>query len=330
MGAQMQKGQGENFQPFRADEAREFFYSKSKKPENKLTTVKEAVAKYVKDGSYIGVGGFGADRIPTACIHELIRQGQKNLGLSGHTATHDCQLLAAAENFDRCDIAYVIGLEARGMSRVARKYFESGKVKMCDWSNAALAWRYKAAAMGVSYLPTRSMMGTDTFKYSAAKVVECPFTGDKYCAVPALSPDVAFIHVHRADVFGNCQIDGVNIADADLAQASKRVIVTTERIISDEEIRREPWKTTIPYWCVDAVIQVPYGSFPGNMEKEYFSDEKHIMDWLKAEKDPEEFKAFFKKYVLDTKDFYEYLELCGGIERINQLRFEELLVQKDQ
>ncbi len=322
----LKTGKGELFMTYDADESRHFFKDKNKKLVNKLTTVPEAVEKYIPDGTYIAVGGFGGVRISTSVLHEILRQGKKNLGLSGHTSTHDCQILAAGECFDRCDIAYVIGLEARGLSRVSRKYFESGKVKFTEWTNAALAWRYKAAAMGVSYLPCRTMLGTDTFEQSAAKEVLCPFTGAKYAAVPALSPDVAMIHVHRCDVYGNCQIDGINISDADLAKASKHVIITAERIVPNEEIRRQPWATTIPAWCVDAVIQVPYGSFPGCMEKEYFSDEDHFALWLKKEKDPEEFKAFIKKYILDTKNFSEYLELCGGISRLNDLRFDELMV----
>ena len=117
------------------------------------------------------------------------------------------------------------------------------------------------------------MMGTDTFEHSAAKEMHCPFTGRKLLALPALSPDVALIHVHRADVYGNCQIDGIIMADDDIAKASKRVIITTEKIISNDEIRREPNRTIIPYWCVDAVIEMPFGSYPGNMPGEYFSDE---------------------------------------------------------
>ena len=106
----------------------------------------------------------------------------------------------------------------------------------------------------------------------------------------------------------------------DIAKASKRVIVTTEKIISNEEIRREPHKTVIPYWCVDAVIEIPYGSYPGNMPGEYYSDEEHLMEWLKTEKDPEAFKAFIDKNIFNTKSFYEYLELNGGMKKILKLK----------
>lgn len=316
----LKEGIGEVFNSSNADEMRSFFRNKKKVLENKLTTVKEAVTKYVNDGDYLAVGGFGGVRIPTALIHEVVRQKKKDLGFSGHVSTHDCQILAAGQSFNRVDAAYVVGLEARGLSKNSRRMFESGNVKVTEWSNGALSWRFKAAAMGLPYIPSRVMLGTDTFKYSAAKEGLCPFTGQKLALLPALYPDVAFIHVHRADKYGNCQIDGILVADDDIAKASKRVIVTTEKIISNEEIRREPSKTIIPYWCVDAVIELPYGSYPGNMPGEYYSDETHISDWLNTEKDPEAFKEFIDKNIYNTKDFYEYLELNGGLEKIKELR----------
>jgi glutaconate CoA-transferase subunit A len=169
------------------------------------------------------------------------------------------------------------------------------------------------------------MLGTDTFKHSAAQEVECPFTGQKLAALPALYPDVAILHVHRADVYGNCQIDGILVADDDIAKASKRVIVTTEKIISNEEIRREPGKTVIPYWCVDAVIEMPFGSYPGNMPGEYFSDEEHLKDWLNAEKDEMQLEEFIGHHILSSKDFYEYLEKNGGMNKMKQLMQAEHL-----
>ncbi|MEI8113765.1 MAG: CoA-transferase [Bacteroidia bacterium] len=322
----LQTGQGELFMSPNVEDARAFFHQKKKLMTNKLTSVKEAVERYLHNGDYLAIGGFGGVRIPTALLHEVIRQQKKNLGFSGHVATHDCQILSAGECFDRCDAAYIVGLEARGLSTNARRLFESGTIQVTEWSNAALSWRFKAAAMGVPFLPCRSMLGTDTFKYSAAKEIECPFTGQKLLAVPALFPDVAFIHVHRADIYGNCQIDGILVADDDIAKASKHVIITTEKIIDHEEIRREPGKTIIPFWCVDAVIEVPFGSYPGNMPGEYYSDEEHIAEWLKKEKNPEEFAAFIRKNILETKDFYEYLQINGGIQKIQKLHQTEHLL----
>ena len=322
---QLNKGIGDLFISPNADDKRAFFRAKNKQMKSKLTSVSEAIDAYLTDGDYIAIGGFGGVRIPTALIHEIIRKKRKNLGFAGHVSTHDCQLLSAGKSFDRCDAAYIVGLEARGLSKNSRRMFESGGVKVTEWSNAALSWRFKAAAMGLPYLPSRVMLGTDTFKHSAAVEIECPFTNQKLAALPALYPDVALLHVHRADIYGNCQIDGILVADDDIAKASKRVIVTTEKIVSNEEIRREPGKTVIPYWCVDAVIEVPFGSYPGNMPGEYFSDEDHLNDWLQAEKDLEQFKDFLHHHIYSSADFYAYLEKNGGINKMIALRKAEHL-----
>ncbi|MBT3272955.1 MAG: CoA transferase subunit A [Spirochaetales bacterium] len=325
MSTSLKTGSGPLFVKPDADAGRERSRRKDKRLKNKTTTVKEAVIRFIHDGDYLALGGFGSNRIAASLLHEIVRQRRKNLGLAGHTVTHDCQILAAGRCFNRCDVAYVVGLEARGLSKNARNMFEDGSVEVAEWTNASLAWRFKAAAMGLPFLPARVMMGTDTFEHSGAKEILCPFTGTKLLALPALSPDVALIHVHRADVHGNCQIDGIIMADDDIAKASKRVIITTEKIISVEEIRREPNRTVIPYWCVDAVIEMPFGSYPANMPGEYFSDEDHLKEWLVAEKDPESFKAFLEKNIFGCSDFYEYLQKNGGIEKIKLLRDKEFL-----
>lgn len=317
--------QGELFSNPDVNLAREFFKTKSRALTHKLMSVADAVNRFIHDGDYLASGGFGGVRISTAILHEIVRQRKKHLGLSGHTATHDFQILAAGKCFDRCDIAYVVGLEMRGLSPNARRWMESGAVRVTEWSNATLGWRYKAAAMGIPFLPARSILGTDTFKHSAAKEIICPFTGQKLAAIPALFPDVGIIHVHRADVYGNAQVDGISIADYDVARASKHLIITTERIVSTDEIRRDPSKTIAPYWLVDAVCHVPYGSYPGNMPYEYYSDEAHLAEWLEAEKDETALNAFLDKYIFGVKNFEEYLALKGGEARMAELRAREPL-----
>ena len=312
--------QGKLFTSPDTEEARYFFMQKPRTMANKLMSVAEAVNKFVHDGDYLASGGFGGVRIASSILHEIVRQGKKHLGLSGHTATHDFQILTAGKCFDRCDVAYIVGLEMRGLSINARRYMESGAVKMTEWSNATLAWRYKAASMGVPFLPARVVLGTEVLKYSAAKEINCPFTGQKLLAVPALYPDVGIIHVHRADIYGNCQLDGITIADYDVGRASKRVIITTEHLVETDEIRKEPLKTLLPFWLVDAVCHVPYGSYPGNMPYEYFSDEEHLAEWMEAEKDVGTFQTFLDKYIYGVKDFSEYLELKGGEARMAELR----------
>jgi len=323
------QGTGVLFTDPSANRARDTFAAKPRLLHDKRTTVPEAVRQLVHAGDYLGIGGFGSVRIPTAVLHEILRQGKQDLGLAGHTATHDFQILCAGnrtgrgKTLSRVDIAYIIGLEARGLSPHARRVMESGDVAFTEWTNYTLAVRFKAAAMGVPFLPARSMLGTDTFRRSAAKMITCPFTGETLVAIPALYPDVAVIHVHEADCYGNCRIRGTTVADADLARAAKRVIITCERIISDDDIRRRPCRTIIPFYCVDAVCQVPFGSYPANMPCEYFSDEEHLRRWLQVEKDENAFRDFIEEYILHTRDFEEYLQKCGGQPKLEDLRRQE-------
>ena len=314
---------------------RAFFRKKSRTLTDKVMSVSEAVSRLIRDGDYLASGGFGTNRIATAVMHEVLRHKRRNLSFAGHTTTHDFEILCAGNRngeklLARVDAAYIVGLEARGLSPQARRVMQSGEIEVCEWSNYALAVRLRAAAMGVPYLPARSLLGTDTFARSAAKEVVCPFTGVKLAALPALYPDVAVIHVHESDPFGNCRIRGITVADFDLARAAKRVIVTAERLITNDEIRSAPHATVIPAFCVDAVCEVRYGSYPGNMPGEYFSDEAHLLAWLAAEKDEAEFDAFLQKYIYGVSNFGEYVELCGGSKRIDELRTLERLQPEEK
>jgi glutaconate CoA-transferase subunit A len=312
--------EGELFSVPDVDAVRQFFAQKPRRKTNKLMSVSDAVRTFIHDGDYLASGGFGGVRISTAILHEIVRQRIKRLGFSGHTATHDFQILAAGHCFDRCDIAYIVGMEMRGLSPNARRIMESGEVRATEWSNATLAWRFKAAAMGIPFLPCRTVLGTDVEKHSAAKEITCPFTSIRLLAVPALYPDVGICHVHRSDIYGNCQIDGITIADYDVARASKRVIITAEHLVDTDEICGEPSKTLLPYWLVDAVCHVRYGSYPGNMPYEYYSDEEHLAEWMEAEKDPAALERFVARYIYGTQNFEAYLELKGGCKRMAELR----------
>jgi glutaconate CoA-transferase, subunit A len=336
MSPPLSQGDGPLYADPSANRAREFFRNKPHALVDKLMTVKDAVARFVNDGDYLAVGGFGCDRFPSAVCHEIVRQNKQNLTVAGHTATHDFQILCAGnltgrgKLIARVDIAYVVGLEARGLSPHARRVMESGEVESTEWSNYSLAVRFKAAAMGLPFLPMRSMLGTDTFKKSPAKEIVCPFTGDKLLAIPACYPDVGVIHVHEADRFGNARIRGTTVADPDLARASKKLIVTCERLIPNDVIRQDPTQTVVPFYCVDAVCEVPFGSYPGNMPYEYFSDEEHLRHWLDVEADEAKYRAFIEQYIFGVADFAEYLQLRGGLPRLQELRREEFLLNRER
>ncbi|MEO0093991.1 MAG: CoA-transferase [candidate division WOR-3 bacterium] len=283
----------------------------------KLMTEQEAVAKFVADGDSLGTELYGTVRAPMSLTREIIRQGKKHLKVAGQGIT-EIDFLLAADLVDTLDITYV-AWEVYGISNILRRAVESGRVKTADWSNGAMAWRFKAAAMGVPFIPVLSMLGTDTFRYSAAKIVECPFTGQKVCLLPALFLDVGLIHVHRADKYGNCQIEGISGFAHELARASKKLIVSAEEIIDTEEIRKYPEHTIIPYYLVDAVVHAPFGSHPGEMCYRYWRDEEHLKNFLEDSKDPAKTKAYLDKYIYGVKNHEEYIKLIG-MDRLKKLQ----------
>jgi len=134
----------------------------------------EAIDKYVKDGDYLASNRFWFYKNPSGCINGDCKTRQKNLGFSVHMSSLDGSILTMGECFNRCDVSYGLAFEAMGVSKAMRRYFEAGKVKYTDWSNGVISWRLKAASMGIPFIPVRSMLGTDTEKYSAGVEIECP------------------------------------------------------------------------------------------------------------------------------------------------------------
>ncbi len=314
----IEQGLGELIQPPDLEAFREWNRTqKSRRLIDKRMTEAEAISRFVTDGCYIGTELYGTVRCPMSLTREVVRQRKKNLRVCGQGVA-ELDLWLAAGLVKKLDITY-IGLEVYGTSHALRRAVESGEVETCvEWSNGAISWRMKAAAMGVPFLPVRAMLGSDTFKYSAAKVVADPFTGMKLCLLPALILDVGLIHVHRADCYGNAQIDGISGFAAEMARASKRLIISAEEIVPTAEIRKSPDRTLIPYYLVDAVVHAPFGSHPGEMAYLYERDDAVYREWIEASKTPEGAQAYLDKYVYGVKTHQEYLALIGK-ERLAQL-----------
>jgi glutaconate CoA-transferase, subunit A len=307
----IESGAGPMLQPPDLDAFREFNRSKPKTLIDKRMTEAEAIARFVHDGDYIGTELYGTVRCPMSLVSEIIRQGRKSLRVAGQGVL-ELDMLIGAGAVQAMDLTYM-GLEVYGVSNCLRREVESGRLApVVEWSNAGIAWRFKAAAMGVPFLPVRSMLGTDTMKYSSAKVVRDPFTGQPICLLPALILDVGLIHVHRADIYGNAQVDGITGFCAEMARASKRLIVSTERIVPTDEIREHPDRTIIPYYLVDAVVEAPFGSHPGEMAYDYERDEDQIREWVEATKTPEATQAYLDKYVRRLTDHAAYRQLIGA------------------
>jgi len=278
----LHEGNGELIGWYDPDENRQWVIkNKSRTLKDKRITIKEAVKKYIKNNNFIAMGGFGHVRVSMAIVYEIIRQRKNNLTMAGKTAVHDLDLLVGSGCVNKVEVAYSFGHELRGLSPASRRAVETGKCKVIgEISNAGYQWRFLAAMMGVPFIPTRVMLGTDTFNQSCAKIINDPFSNKPICLLPACYPDVAMIHVPRCDKYGNAQIDGITVEDFELSRATRRLILTTEKIIDNKIIRKEPHKTTIPFYLVDAIIEIPFGSHPCQMPNQYFFDEDHIGEWL--------------------------------------------------
>ncbi len=297
---------------------------------DKRMTVQEAVSKFVPDGSLLAMGGFGHVRVSMAVVYEIIRQRKKHLTMTGKTAVHDLDLLVGSGCVDNVEVAYSFGHELRGLSPASRRAVENGRCKVTgEISNAGYQWRFLAAMMGLPFIPTRVMLGTDTFAKSSARTMIDPFSGKQVCLLPACYPDVAVIHVPRCDKYGNAQIDGIIVEDFELSRAARQLIITTEKIVESKTIRQEPWKTVIPFYLASAVVETPFGSHPCQMPYQYFFDEDHIGEWLSESATDEEVQRYLEKYVYGMKDFDEYLACVGGTAKQQKLRrierFEEAM-----
>jgi acyl CoA:acetate/3-ketoacid CoA transferase alpha subunit len=300
-----------------ADEAREWM--RDRKPralEDKVVDEHEAVRRFVKDGDYLSYDLSSMVRGPMSLEREIVRQGRRDLWIAAKFTLLDTTLLVAGGCVSKIDVGFA------GLGRPLFDAIEKGLVKTVDWSNGTLALRHLAAAMGVPFLPTRALLGTDTLRHSGAKVVEDPFGGGRVCLVPAIHPDVAIIHVNQCDRYGNARIFGPSIAPLETAMASKHVILSTEELIPTDDIRREPGKTTLPYYLVDAVVHAPYGAHPGTVPGLYTYDAEHLDEFFGL-RSLEEMNGYVERYIRGTESHEDYIEMVGGMERMEGLRGAE-------
>lgn len=280
----------------------------------KVMSLEEA-ASFVSDGDHVAVGGCTMSRTPTALIWALVRAKRKNLTVSRSIVSSEGDVLYGSGVSEHIITSWFSQGIVWGVSKVMRHYTETGKARFDEWSHMSIGLRFRAGAMGIPYIPMRSMIGSDVNARLGDQVreVACPFTGERLLALPALNPDVALIHVQRADAYGNAQLDGLQFMDIDIAMAANRVILTTERIVSNDQIRRAPDQTRIPFFAVDAVVEVPYGSAPHECYGIYEPFFGH-MDALatQTKEDPVEgIRKYLDAYYYGPASWSEYLQRIG-------------------
>ena len=293
--------------------ARRRLEAKPKATGEKLTSLEEAVAR-VRDGDQIALGGCLFSRTPLALVWALLRRRPRSLTLARNLMCYEGEWGLVAGAADKIVTSWMgIGLPW-GLSRIAREYVESGRVVFEEWSHLGIGLRFRAAAMGLPFLPTLTMLGSDLMGVGGSKTVACPYTGETLHAVPAFFPDVALLHVQRADRLGNCQIDGYPHMDADIALAASTVLVSAEEIVAEDEIRRRPDRTVIPGFAVDSLVHVPHGSYPHECYGLYDSEPEHFSLYVDGIKEhgADGVSRYLDRYVYGPATHGEYLDLFGA------------------
>lgn len=290
--------------------------------EDKRITLEEAV-KLVPDGAHLFWGGFGFQRPPMAFAHELVRQGKRNLTIYTCGSEIDIDILAGARVVSKFELAF-FAIEGIGLAPNIQRRIRDGSVQIEDYTNLAMALRFLGGALGVPFMPIKSMLGTDLvtrskFKPNKVKVIECPFTGEKVALVPSVNPDFSIVHVSRVDREGNAQIDGIKGEDSEGARAGKKTIVLAEEIVDTEFIRSNPDLTVIPNIYVTYVVECPWGSYPMMVYNYYDYDMEHIRMYYQQCKTEEGWQKYCEEYITGVENHMEFLKKIG-LERLLKLK----------
>ena len=301
---------------------------------SKVVSMKEAVSRHVSDGAFVFLGGYVC-RPPSAAIHEIIRQGIKDLTVTRSNAADDFDMLIGVGAVRRF-IATFLSLGLYGLGRCYRRSLEKGiphKIEVEEYTNLSLPMMLLAGAMGMPFVPTADLAGSDLLKVRSFmgenkyRQIESPFDGRPTILVPALTPDVGIIHVQQADEDGNAQIWGIG-GDCQVgAMASKKVIVTCERLVSRETIGKDPSRTIVPAFKVAAVVEEPFGAHPGYTPGFYDVDFGIGYLYQQASNTVEGFEAFVKEWVLDLPDRTAYIQ--HYIQRFGYAGFKKLQAKFD-
>lgn len=283
---------------------------------NKVMSEKEAVETFVSDSDYICWDWMWPHKGPNSLIREIIRQKKKNLWAGVRLDTFSTALLVAAGCVDKIDLGFTT------IFGTLEKAISEGKIKIMEWSNSCMVLRYVAGSMGIPFLPINFISGTDLFEHSGAKLIKDPFTGRPTCLIPALNPDVSIIHVNQCDIYGNARVFGPNPCTKELAAASRKVILSAEELIPEDEVRKDPVRTNIPYYVVDAIVVAPFGAYPGSMPGHYDADIEGLVEALGAQRDFT-MDDYIQNNITSVDSHEEFLEKRVGIKKLMQLKNQE-------
>jgi glutaconate CoA-transferase subunit A len=280
-------------------------------PDSKLLTLSEAIDRFVPDGSSIAMGLAQETLIPFAAGHELIRQIKRNLTLIGPISDILFDQVIGAGCVAKIRAAWV-GNVITGSCYNFRRSIETGTLAIEDHSNLTLAMALRAGAMGVSFMPTKTALGSDLFRTNQSlKIMTCPFSGESLAAVAAIHPDVAIVHLQRADQFGNAHAWGNLGITRDACLASKHIVITAEEIVEPDIINQDPNRVITPGFRVSAVVHAPWGGHPSPVPGYYNRDHEAFIDYRNQSKTRGDYTKWKKRWVDNVHSRRDYIKLLG-------------------
>ena len=284
---------------------------------SKVQSLEAAIATHVRDGMSIAMGCGLESLIPFAASHEIIRQGRRELTLIGPISDVQFDQLIGAGSVRKIQASWV-GNVAAGLGHNFRRAAEHGQplpLEIEEHSNFTIGLALQAAAMGLPFLPTRSIKGSDIAHEPHFASVHCPFTGEELIAVRAIRPDLAIVHVQRADDQGNAHLWGNYGVIREAAMAAAKVILTCEELVDHQVILGDPNRTIIPGFTVSSVVHEPNGSYPSPVQGYARRDDDFYFEYHSATRSVEGFQHWLEKYVYGVKNHREFLDLLGPDRR---------------
>lgn len=288
-------------------------------PASKLINLSEAIERYVPDGAEVVMGASLETLIPFAAGHEIIRQRKKNLTLIGPISDILFDRLIGAGCVRKTRAAW-IGNVITGSSYNYRRAAEGGTIETEDHSNLTISMALKAGAMGVPFMPALTALGSDLYKTNQSlKKIRCPFTGVLITAVSAINPDVAVIHVQRADKYGNAHLWGNLGVTREACLASRHVIITAEDIVSPDVIESDPNRIITPGFHVSAVVHAPWGAHPSPVPGYYNRDHEAFIEYRENSKTVKKFNEWISRWIDKVETGDDYLRMLGS-RRVEELK----------
>jgi glutaconate CoA-transferase subunit A len=275
----------------------------------KVVAMADAIARHVSDGDVVAIEGF-THLICFAAAHEIIRQKLRGLTLCRLTPDVIYDQMIAAGCARKLVFSWA-GNPGAGSLHAFRRAIEQSPsaLELEEYSHFGMVARLSAGAAGLPFWPLRNYAGTDLPAVNdRIRSIECPYTGVKLATVPALNPDVAIVHVQRADEEGNAQIWGLTGVQRETAFAAKRVIVVAEELVEESVIRADPSRTVIPGLIVDAVVIEPWGAHPSFAQGYYDRDNAFYADWEQTSRDEAKLQAYLDEWVYGVRDRAEYMK----------------------